>query len=186
MIALLTGIVTEKRPPSLILDVNGVGYEVFVPQTIYATLPNVGEEHSLKIKFVKKEDSISLYGFNTQDEKDLFELLISVSGIGEKSVLKFLNQETSDDIRRWIVTEDLKSLTLLPGLGNKTAKKLLLELSGKIITEKDTDDTFNVEALQTLVALGYDERAAKTAIKKVSTGMKMKTADLVQKVLTLQ
>lgn len=184
MIALLTGVVSEKRPPSLILDVQGVGYEVFVPQTIYATLPDLGEKHSLKIKFVKKEDSISLYGFNTQDEKELFELLTSVNGIGEKTVLKFLNQEAAEDIRNWIVTEDLKSLTKLPGLGNKTAKKLLFDLSGKIVTEKDTDDTFNTEALQTLIVLGYDEKSAKSAIKKVATA-KMKTEDIVQKVLTL-
>lgn len=185
MIALLTGIVTEKRPPSLVLDVNGVGYEIFVPQTIYATLPNLGEKHTMKIKFVKKEDSISLYGFNTQEEKDLFELLTSVNGVGEKTVLKFFNQEHAEDIRNWIVTEDLKSLTKLPGLGNKTARKLLLELSGKIVTEKDTADTFNADALQTLIVLGYDEKAAKAAIKKVSTGSKMKTEDIVQKVLTL-
>lgn len=184
MIAQLTGIVTEKRAPALILDVNGVGYEVFVPQTIYATLPDIGEKHTLKIKYIQKEDSTTLYGFNTHDEKDLFELLISVKGIGDKTVLKFLNQEAAEDIRNWIVSEDLKGLTRLPGLGGKTAKKLLLELSGKIVTEKDTNDRFNQEALAGLIALGYDEKAAKGAIKKVATPS-MKTTDIIQKVLTL-
>lgn len=184
MIAQLTGIVAEKRAPALILDVNGIGYEIFVPQTIYATLPSVGEMHTIKIKYIQKEESTTLYGFNTHDEKDLFELLTSVRGIGDKTVLKFLNQEPAADIANWIVTEDLKGLTRLPGLGGKTARKLLLELSGKIVSERDTDDQFNQEALAGLTALGYDDKAAKAAIKKVATPS-MKTAEIIQKVLTL-
>lgn len=185
MIAYLRGIVLEKRAPSLILDVNGVGYEIFVPQTIYATLPNVGEEHSLKIKHIQKEDSETLYGFNSHDERDLFELLISVKGVGDKTVLKFLNQEVAEDIRNWIVAEDLKSLTRLPGLGGKTAKKLLLELSGKLVSENDHDTIYNQEAIQALVALGYEEKVAKSEIKKVATD-NMKTADIIAKVLSVK
>ena len=104
----------KKRAPSLILDVNGVGYEVFIPMTIYKELPELNQETTIKTKVIYKEDSQTIYGFKTYEEKDLFELLISISGIGSKTVLKFLNQYTAKDIKEWIVSEDLKALTQLP------------------------------------------------------------------------
>lgn len=182
MIAQLTGLVVEKRAPLLVLDVNGVGYEIFVPMSYYKTIPEIGQKHSLKIKFIKKEDSITLYGFNTYDEKGLFESLIGVSGIGDKTALKFLNQFNAKEITEWIVSEDLKSLTSLPGLGNKTARKLLLELSGKLILDEQQED-FDIDALSALKELGYDDKTAKAAIKKVFKP-KMRTEEIIRQVLS--
>lgn len=182
MISSLTGIIEEKNPPQLILNVNGVGYEVFVPLTIYQTLPDVGEKHSLKIKYVQKEDSTTLYGFNTYDEKNLFQTLISIKGIGDKSVLKYLNQECAEDIIEWIATENINSLIKLPTLGRKTASKLLLDLKGKLISSSDKT-VFDEDALAALISLGYTEQAAKTEIKKILLP-NMKTSDILQAVLT--
>tara|TARA_Y100000588_G_scaffold321228_1_gene352378 strand:+ start:88087 stop:88638 length:552 start_codon:yes stop_codon:yes gene_type:complete len=182
MIGQLRGIIVEKRAPSLILDVNGVGYEIFIPMTIYKDLPETEQETTIKTKIIYKEDSQTIYGFKTYEEKDLFELLISISGIGSKTVLKFLNQYTAKEIKEWIVSEDLKALTQLPGLGNKTARKLLLELSGKLILD-ETKEEFDNDALSALKELGYEDKAAKSAIKKVMKP-KMKTEDIIREVLS--
>ena len=181
MIASLTGLIQEKNPPKLILDVRGVGYEIFVPLSIYKTLPSVGEEHSLKIKYVQKEDSTTLYGFNSYDEKNLFETLISVKGIGDKSILKYLNQEKAEDIIEWIATENIDALIKLPTLGKKTAAKLLLDLKGKLISNHD-DTIYDEDALYSLISLGFTEKAAKTEIKRILTS-NMSTREIIKTVL---
>jgi len=182
MIALLTGTIVEKQAPKLILDVQGVGYEIYVPITIYETLPPLFEKHQLKIIYVKSETSTRLYGFNTYEEKDLFIMLCSVNGIGDRSALKFLNCESAEFIREAIVNEDLKSLTTLSGLGLKTAQRLLIELKEKVMSFTNLGEDIDVDAISALIALGYDERSAKVEIKKVN-GPKMKTNDLIQAVL---
>ena len=182
MIALLTGIIAEKIPPRLILDVGGVGYEIFVPLTIYGTLPKVGEKHTLKIQHVQKEDSTRLYGFNTHEEKDIFDMLCTVKGVGDKSVLKYLNSEPAEVIRNYIVTNDLDGIKGLPGLGIKTASKLLLDLNGKVMSLTTEAIGMDQDAINGLIALGYEEKVAKLEIQKIIKP-KMKTNDIIQEVL---
>lgn len=185
MIGRLTGKILEKNAPSIILDVNGVGYEVFIPLTIFETLPSTGEECTLKIYYVKKEDSVRLYGFNTYNEKDIFVILCNVKGLGDKTVMKFFNTEKADVIRDWFSNKDLDKIKTLPSLGLKTASRVLLELSGKIISSdldyQDIDDV----ALQGLISLGYTSNSAKVEIKKV-TKPNMKSKDIIQEVLKLR
>ena len=182
MIALITGLIAEKKAPKLILDVNGVGYEIFVPLTIYETLPKVGEKHTLKICYVQKEDSTRLYGFNTHEEKDIFEMLCTVKGVGDKSVLKFLNAEHANTIRDCIANNDLDGIKRLPGLGIKTASKLLLDLTGKVIASSNVSVSMDQDAVNGLIALGYEEKVAKIEIQKVMKP-KMKTKEIIQEVL---
>jgi len=182
MIALLTGIIAEKKAPCLILDVNGVGYEVFVPLTIYETLPKLGQKHTLKICYVQKEDSTRLYGFNTHEEKDLFEMLCTVKGVGDKSVLKFMNAEHASVIRDYVASNDLNGIKKLPGLGLKTASKLLLDLTGKVMSTSNISVVVDDDAVNGLVALGYDEKVARIEIQKILKP-NMKTKDIIQEVL---
>lgn len=184
MIALLKGVIAEKKAPVLILDVNGVGYEIFVPLTMYETLPKVGEQHTLKICYVQKEDATRLYGFNTHEEKDLFEMLCSVKGVGDKSVLKFFNAEHPNNIRDWVANNDLNNIKKLPGLGQKTASKLLLDLTGKVLPNSEVVN-LDQDAVDGLIILGYDEKVARIEIQKVFKPH-MKTKDIIQEVLKLR
>lgn len=184
MIARLTGTIVEKKAPFLILDVGGVGYEIAVPLTIYEKIPAVNETFTIKIRHIVKENGEFLYGFMNDDEKDLFDLLSTVKGVGDKTVLKFLSHTKAENIRTWIANQDLKSMVTLPGLGNKTASKLLLELNGKILLDDSQNISFDEDALAALIALGYDEKSAKSAIQKVVEPT-MKTTEIIQKVVML-
>jgi holliday junction DNA helicase RuvA len=174
MIAHLTGVLREKTMEIIVLDVNGVGYEVFVPLTTLSQLPVEGERISLFIHTVVREDAITLFGFGTARERAAFRLLISVSGVGPKLGMAILSI-AADDLVRAISAGDLTRLTSIPGIGRKTAERLVLELKDKI------GKTFTVPAssaeapgegeddlVSALVNLGYKEPAAKAAAKRVS------------------
>jgi holliday junction DNA helicase RuvA len=176
MIALLTGRLAFKAPTHLALDVHGVGYEVFIPLSTYYNVPNVNDSLSLSIHTHVREDAIQLFGFSTPQEKDAFVLLLSVSGIGPKSALGILSALPVSDLVSAIQSGDIEKLETVPGIGKKSAGRLVLELKDKLIklhpalipsadaAARGRDDTFD-DALSALTNLGYRPSDAKEALK---------------------
>jgi Holliday junction DNA helicase RuvA len=178
MIALLTGRLAFKAPSHLALDVQGVGYEVFIPLSTYYNLPNVQDSLTLSIHTHVREDAIQLFGFSTPQEKDAFVLLLSVSGIGPKSALGILSALPVSDLVSAIQSGDVEKLETVPGIGKKSAGRLVLELKDKLIKLhpalvpsdaqllKGRDVEFD-DALSALTNLGYRTSDAKEALKAV-------------------
>lgn len=178
MIALLTGRLAFKAPTHLALDVQGVGYEVFVPLSTFYNLPDLNQTVSLSIHTHVREDAIQLFGFVTQQEKDAFVLLTTVSGIGPKSALGILSALPVSDLVSAIQTGDVDKLETVPGVGKKTAGRIVLELKDKAaklhpslavtseVSSIGPDATFE-DALSALTNLGYRTQDAKEALKQV-------------------
>ena len=178
MIASLTGRLAFKAPAYLILDVQGVGYEVFIPLSTYYGLPNVGDSISLSVHTHVREDAIQLFGFLTPREKDAFVLLTSVSGVGPKLGLSVLSALPVTDLVSAIQSGDVEKLTTVPGIGNKSASRLVLELKDKVgklhpglapasDSPRQGQDAMFEDALSALVNLGYRPQDAKEALKQV-------------------
>ena len=180
MISQLIGSIIDKQPPLIVIDVNGVGYEVFVSMQTFYGLPATGEKVRIYTQMVVREDAHLLFGFGNTAERETFRLLIKVSGIGAKTALGILSVLSSDDLARAIADEDIKVLSSVPGIGKKTAERLALELRGKLsiagAVPMATDGLFAAEPdasddiLSTLLALGYNEREAKAACKGLPAG----------------
>ena len=180
MISQLIGSIIDKQPPLIVIDVNGVGYEVFVSMQTFYGLPATGEKVRVYTQMVVREDAHLLFGFGNTTERETFRLLIKVSGIGAKTALGILSVLSSDDLARAIADEDIKVLSSVPGIGKKTAERLALELRGKLsisgAVPMATDGLFAAEPdasddiLSTLLALGYNEREAKAACKGLPAG----------------
>jgi holliday junction DNA helicase RuvA len=171
MIGLLRGRLLEKRPNQVILDVGGVGYLVAVPLSTFAALGELHSEVTLLIHTHVREDALSLYGFLSQREKHLFELLLGASGVGPTLALKILSGMNVEDLVPAIRTGDLARLTKIPGVGRKTAERMVVELKDKleavvIETEKPAASPAGVESdvKSALINLGYDERTADSAV----------------------
>ena len=179
MIARLRGQVWEKLPPNIVvIDANGVGYEVEVPISTFSMLPAVKSEASLYIQQIVREDANLLYGFYTLEEKDAFRILIKVSGIGPKSAIVILSGLSVTELYEVIANEDVTRLTRVPGIGKKTAERLIVELKDKIkavsmISSGDLLDTGPVhnpvnDAVLALTTLGYKTSDAEKMIKKIA------------------
>lgn len=178
MIASLTGRLAFKAPTHLALDVHGVGYEVFIPLSTFYSLPNLNESLSLSIHTHVREDAIQLFGFLTSQEKETFVLLTSVSGIGPKLGLSVLSALPVGDLVSAIRAGDVEKLTTVPGIGTKSASRLVLELKDKVTKlhpesvqavdapRQEQDATFE-DAMSALVNLGYRPQDAKDALKQV-------------------
>ncbi|OSI11031.1 Holliday junction branch migration protein RuvA [Neisseria canis] len=178
MISRLTGKLVEKQPPQVVIDVNGVGYEVDVSMQTFYALPALNETVQLYTQLVVREDAHLLFGFASAAERATFRQLVKVSGIGAKTALGILSAMTSDELAQAVAQEDVKRLSSAPGIGKKTAERMILELRGKLVAEgagaglsesipaaDETDDVVN-----TLLALGYNEREAKAAVKGIPAG----------------
>lgn len=173
----LSGQLISKAPTSVVLDVNGIGYEIMVSLATSQKLPEPGSRVTLKTYFIVREDAQILFGFATEEERALFKLLISVSGVGPKTALTALSGIELAELKRAIVEGSVATLTSVPGIGRKTAERLIVELREKIIIGKGEeissvgksakDETLLQDSLQALVSLGYSKQAAKTAIQKV-------------------
>jgi holliday junction DNA helicase RuvA len=178
MIASLTGRLAFKAPTYLILDVHGVGYEVCIPLSTYYGLPNLSENTSLSVHTHVREDAIQLFGFLTSQEKEAFVLLTSVSGVGPKLALSVLSALPVSNLVSAIQSGDVEKLTTVPGIGNKSASRLVLELKDKIgklhpgvapasDSPRQGQDAIFDDALSALVNLGYRPQDAKDALKQV-------------------
>ncbi len=173
MIASLRGRLISKRPDSLIVDVNGVGYSIQVPLTLLSALPGENSEVFLYIHTHVREDALQLYGFRAEDEKRIFTTLIGISGIGPKTALNLLSTIPPDKFYNAINSEDVDVLCKVPGLGKKTAHRLILELREKLPSIKERKDTIYDDALSALVNLGYKKNFAQETLEKVySSGIR--------------
>lgn len=178
MISRLTGKLVEKNPPQIVIDVNGVGYEADVSMQTFYNLPPVGESVQLFTQLIIREDAHLLFGFATAEERKTFRQLIKVGGIGAKTALGILSAMTADELARAVAEENVKRLSSAPGIGKKTAERMVLELRGKLVAHTVTDGLFAAapaadeteDIVSTLLALGYSEREAKAAVKGVPKG----------------
>ena len=173
MIGRLHGKLLEKAPPQILVDVAGVGYEVDVPMSTFCNLPDLGQEITLLTHFVVREDALLLYGFATASERQTFRALIKISGIGPRIALAILSGMSADDLALAVEEGNLGLLTRIPGIGKKTAERLILELKGKLVVThansavQITADAAHNDIISALIALGYSEREAVSAVKKL-------------------
>ncbi|MEZ0236777.1 MAG: Holliday junction branch migration protein RuvA [Methylophilaceae bacterium] len=174
MIGRLTGVLLEKNPPQVLVDVSGVGYEVEVPMSTFYNLPQTGERVTLHTQFIVREDAQLLYGFATDRERATFRQLLKVNGIGAKSALGILSGLSVEDLAQAITLQEPSLLTRIPGIGKKTAERLLLELKDKLGFEASLPAAGGASAsngghdtLNALLALGYNEREALAAVKQL-------------------
>ncbi len=178
MIAHLKGQLIEKSPVSLVVDVQGVGYEVFIPLTVYYELPECGTAVSLYIHTRMREESLKLFGFIKESDKQMFELLTRISKVGPKIALAFLSGMTAQDLTQAVFNDDIATLSAIPGVGRKTAERLALELKDKLSELNLQPETATAtahtpgggikdDAVSALVNLGYKKAQAEQALKKV-------------------
>lgn len=176
MIARLNGLLIEKAPPFIVIDCAGVGYEVEVPMSTFYNLPELGVKVQLLTYMVVREDAQLLYGFATDQEKQTFKQLLKVNGIGAKSALAILSGVSVADLAAAVSAQDTSMLTRIPGIGKKTAERLLLEMKDKFavtdmsgVTSTAKSATYDV--LNALLALGYNEREAQAAVKQLEANV---------------
>ncbi len=170
MIGKLTGTLSEKNPPQVLVDCHGVGYEVDVPMSTFYNLPGLGEKVSLLTHFVVREDAQILFGFGSAGEREAFRQLIKISGVGPRTALAVLSGMSVGDIAQAVTQQDASRLVKVPGIGKKTAERLLLELKGKIGADLGPIAVANEsqgDILQALVALGYSDKEAQAALKSL-------------------
>lgn len=169
MIGRLTGQLAEKSPPLVLLDCHGVGYEVDVPMSTFFNLPGLGEKVTLLTHFVVREDAQQLFGFLTAEERSTFRLLVKISGVGPRTALSILSGLSVTELAQAIAQQQAGRLVKVPGIGKKTAERLLLELKDKLAPEIGTPAQVASDAqadiVQALVALGYSEKEAGAALK---------------------
>ena len=184
MVSYVRGELVAIEEEKVIIDVNGVGFGIFMPTQAMNYLPQIGEEVRLHTYMNVREDAIQLFGFLTKDDLKVFKLVISVSGIGPKGGLSILSELSPDDLRFAVMANDSKAIAKAPGIGKKTAEKLIIELKDKlsiedvlnkvddsetIVTTSGASNEIQSEAVQALVALGYGNTESMKAVKKVQT-----------------
>ncbi|VCU72069.1 Holliday junction ATP-dependent DNA helicase RuvA [Pigmentiphaga humi] len=175
MIGRLTGTLVEKQPPTICLDVQGVGYELDVPMSTLYSLPELGARVTLLTHLAIREDAHVLYGFGTAAERATFRELIKVSGVGAKIALAVLSGMTVAELSQAVTLQETGRLTRVPGIGKKTAERLMLELKGKLGADIGASGhpsaaDGQADVLNALVALGYSEREAVAAVKNLPPG----------------
>lgn len=175
MIGKLTGTLGDKSPPQVLVECNGVGYEVFVPMSTFYNLPERGAPVSLLTHFVVREDAQVLYGFETAPERESFRQLIKIAGVGPRTALAVLSGMTVADLAQAVTLQQSARLVKVPGIGKKTAERLLLELRGKLGADIGASvgaaSDNQADILQALVALGYSDKEAALALKPLPAGV---------------
>jgi Holliday junction DNA helicase RuvA len=192
MIGKLTGTLLEKNPPQILIDCHGVGYEVDVPMSTFYNLPAVGDKVALLTHFVVREDAQILYGFGSAEEREAFRLLVKISGVGPRTALSVLSGMSVGDLAQAVTAQDSARIVKVPGIGKKTAERLLLELKGKLGADLALAGSPSVvgdaasDIQQALMALGYNEKDAALALKAlpkdvgVSEGIKLALKSLAK------
>lgn len=195
MIAYIRGEIADLAENSVVLEVQGIGYRVFVTDRELQQMTGLGKEVKFHTYFQVKEDAVQLYGFQRKDELEIFRLLLGVNGIGPKAALGILSVFSADDLRFAVLSEDAKTISKAPGVGLKTAKKLILELKDKISLEDAFEKKleaveaqeeimdFRQEAVEALTALGYAATDALRAVKSVEATDNMDTEAILKAAL---
>jgi Holliday junction DNA helicase RuvA len=177
MIGRLSGTLAVKSPPQVLIDVHGVGYELDVPMSTFYNLPSVGESVVLLTQFVVREDAQMLFGFLTAAERTTFRELTRISGVGPRTALSILSGLSVSELAQAVARQDGARLVKVPGIGKKTAERLLLELKGRLAPELTSPagsalpDDAGSDIVQALLALGYNEREAQAALKALPAGV---------------
>jgi len=196
VIGRLSGQIVQKQPPELLIDVNGVGYEVSAPMSTFYALPELGENVILHTHMVVREDAQLLYGFSSESERTLFRLLIKINGVGPKLAITILSGIATDDFIRCIHDNDAAALVSLPGIGKKTAERLIVELKDKIGAEAETGaDSISTaamssansgsalsDAVSALISLGYKANDASRMVRSIDTEG-LNTEDIIRQSL---
>ena len=188
MISRITGVLLAKQPPQVLLDVNGIAYEIDVPMSTFYNLPAQGQSATLHTHLVVREDAHLLYGFGSEDERHLFRRLIKVNGVGPKVALTILSGMSVSELAQAIAAQDAARLVKIPGIGKKTAERLVLELRDKLgqagsnVTTGERADPLG-DALNALLALGYNEKEARWAMGQI--GSDLGTSESIRQALKL-
>jgi Holliday junction DNA helicase RuvA len=175
MIGRLSGILLEKNPPQVLVDCQGVGYEVDVPMSTFYNLPHTGEKVVLHIHYVVREDAHLLFGFGTAGDRAVFRQLIKITGVGARMALSILSGMTVAELAQAVTLQEAGRLVKVPGIGKKTAERLLLELKGKLGADIGAGmgvarDDSQADVLNALLALGYSDKEALLATKGIPAG----------------
>lgn len=196
MYAFIRGKLNRFTPISVVIDTNGVGYHILVPPSVFYSLPNLGEELTLHTSFIVRELSQTLYGFQNTEEKELFELLLDVNGVGPKMALSLIGHLPPPKLQEAIRHQDLTAICKVPGVGKKTAQRLLIEVQDKLslksapnpadwaIKLNSKTDAIR-DAMSALINLGYNQSSAEKALKKTleKGGEKLELAGLITEAL---
>lgn len=195
MIGQLRGTLIDKRAPWLLLDVGGVGYEIEAPMTVFYQLPETGAELHIYTHFVVRDDAQLLYGFASRFERDLFRALIRINGVGPKVALAILSGMEAERFVRCIESEDISALTKIPGIGKKTAERLLIEMSDRLAKLEGAPVTLSgqvpiampadaaSDAVAALESLGYRPKDAQAAVAKVADADSLNSEQLIRQAL---
>ncbi len=179
MFAYIKGSLEVKSINYVVVENNGIGYKIYMSSKSIGTIGNIGEQVKVHIHYHVREDDISLYGFNSEEELRMFEILINVSGVGVKSALTMLSDITPSSFALAVINDDVTRLTKVPGVGKKTAQRLILELKDKlksediaseeIEVEEKKNNNINNDAVVALQVLGYSKKEAETVLEKIDT-----------------
>lgn len=196
MISYVKGELVAVDEEKIVIDVNGIGYGVFMPKQSITHLPTIGEDVKIHTYLNVKEDAMQLFGFLTKDDLEIFKLVIGVSGIGPKIGLNILSELSPDDLRFAVLSNDIKTIAKAPGLGKKTAEKLIVDLRDKLHIEDvlnskveqeytpiSSDNEVQAEAIQALVALGYGSSESMKAVRKVASESDGTVEDILKQAL---
>ena len=185
MIGQVIGTILEKQAPQLVVNVNGLGYEIDAPMSTFYQLPDIGQAVTLFTHFVVREDAQQLYGFYSRDERTLFRTLLKVNGVGPRMALTLLSSATPEEFVRWVLDNDTASLVRLPGIGKKTAERLVIEMRDKLsdwykseapegaslaVTNKGTRHRSLQDAIAALISLGYKQQEANRTVSRIDDG----------------
>jgi Holliday junction DNA helicase RuvA len=175
VIGRLAGKLVAKHPPQIVVDVHGVGYELDVPMSTLYQLPATGTDVTLLTHLLIREDAHQLYGFSTESERSLFRKLLKISGVGARTALSVLSGMSVADVKQAVTQQDSGRLTKIPGIGKKTAERLLLELKDKldiaVVAVQSEASTAGSDVINALLALGYNDKEAQFAVKHLDSGL---------------
>jgi Holliday junction DNA helicase RuvA len=175
VIGRIAGKLLAKHPPQIVVDVNGVGYELDVPMSTLYQLPATGSDVTLLTHLLIREDAHQLYGFSTESERSLFRKLLKISGVGARTALSVLSGMSVADVKQAVTQQDSGRLTKVPGIGKKTAERLLLELKDKldiaVVAVQSEASMAGSDVINALLALGYNDKEAQFAVKHLDSGL---------------
>jgi Holliday junction DNA helicase RuvA len=180
VIGRIAGKLLAKHPPQIVVDVHGVGYELDVPMSTLFQLPSTGSDVTLLTHLIVREDAHQLYGFSTDGERNLFRQLLKISGVGARTALAVLSGMSVADVKQAVSQQDSARLVKVPGIGKKTAERLLLELRDKVdfavVAVQSEASTGGSDVVNALLALGYSDKEARFAVKNLDSGLSVTEA----------